>query len=208
SRPSNGRAKMNVLRQCWRFLNGALRGRFRQRISYKTALNDRLRLGIGARLGIAFAAVGALVLAANFIVEKGVLIERTTKITRTVPPPAAPPTPIVMMPPPSVAPVPAVVTPPRRTVTSDALLLTLDRCDEAVLERVAANTEQANAKYQRTIVNMNRAANAFMTTAASISGKSLAKVGAAFKIHQREGETFILTSDNRHDMMLNYVTLF
>ena len=92
---------MNVLRQCWRFLNGALRGAFRERVSYKTALNDRLRLGIGARLGIAFAAVGALVLAANFIVEKGVLIERTTKITRTVPPPAPPPTPIVMMPPPS-----------------------------------------------------------------------------------------------------------
>lgn len=199
---------MNVLRRCWRFLHGALRGAFRERVSYKTALNDRLRLGIGARLGIAFAAVGALVLAANFIVEKGVLIERTTKITRTVPPPAAPPTPIVTMPPPSVAPVPAVVTPARQTVTSDALLLKLDRFDEAVLERVAANTEQANAKYQRAIVDMNRAANAFMTTAASISGKSFAKVGAPFKIHQREGETLILTSDDRRDMMLKYVTLF
>jgi hypothetical protein len=167
------------VRRCWRFVRGAFRGALRERVRYKTALNDRLRLGIGARLGIAFAAVGALVLAANFIVEKGVLIERTTKITRTVPPPAAPPTPIVMMPPPSVAPVPTVVTRARQTVTSDALLLTLDRFDEAVLERVAANTEQANAKYQRAIVDMNRAANAFMTTAASISGKSLAKVGAA-----------------------------
>jgi diguanylate cyclase (GGDEF)-like protein len=199
---------MNVLRRCWRFLRGALRGPFRERISYKTALNDRFRLGIGARLGIAFAAVGALVLAANFIVEKGVLIERTTNITRTLPPPAAPPTPIVMMPPPSVAPVPAIVTPARRTVTSDAMLLTSDRFDEAVLERAAANTGQANAKYQWAIVDMNRAANAFMTTAASISGKSLAKVGAAFKIHQREGESLILMSDDRRDMMLKYVTLF
>jgi hypothetical protein len=80
-----------------------------------------------------------------------------------------------MMPPPSGAPVPAIVTPSRQTVTSDDLLLTLDRFDEAVLERVAANTEQANAKYQRAIVDMNRAANAFMTTAASISTNARAK---------------------------------
>ena len=59
---------MNVLRRCWRFLHAALRGAFRERVSYKTALNDRLRLGIGARLGVALAAVGALVLAANSIV--------------------------------------------------------------------------------------------------------------------------------------------
>jgi diguanylate cyclase (GGDEF)-like protein len=197
-----------VLRRCWRSLRGTLRGQWRAGDMYKTALNGRLRLGIGARLGIAFAAVGALVLAANFIVEKGVLIERTTNITRTLPPADGAPTPIVMMPAPSVAPTPAIVIPPRQTFTSGALLLTRDRFDEAVLERVAANSEPADAKYRLAAADMNRAANVFMTTAASISGKSFVRVGAAFKIHQREGDSLILMSDDRRDMILKYVTLF
>jgi hypothetical protein len=199
---------MNLVRRCWRLLHEAGGQVLRDYVSYKTALSDRLRLGIGARLGIAFAAVAALVLAANFIVEQGVLIERTTEITRTLPAPAAPAKATAIVPPPSVALVPPVVTPVHRMVTSDALLHALDRFDEAVLERVAANSESANAKYQRAIVDMNRAAIAFMTTAASISGKAFARVGATLKVHQRQGDTLVLTSDNRHEMMLKYATLF
>ena len=35
---------MNVLRRCWRFLHAALRGAFRERVSYKTALELHLPL--------------------------------------------------------------------------------------------------------------------------------------------------------------------
>ncbi len=59
------------------------------------------RLGITARLLIAFMGVAALVLAANLLVEQEVRVERTTEITRTLPPAVA-----IHAPPP--APLPAV----------------------------------------------------------------------------------------------------
>jgi diguanylate cyclase (GGDEF)-like protein len=181
----------------------------RECVRCNAAFSERLRLGIGARLGIAFAAVAALVLAANFIVEQGVLVERTTEIIHIVPPPAAAPAkPPAIVPPASVAPVPAVAAPLHRIVTSDALLLALDRFDEAVLHRVAANNESANAMYQRATVDADRAASAFMTKAASISGRAFVKVGVALKQHQRQGDTLIVTSDNRLEMILKYATLY
>jgi diguanylate cyclase (GGDEF)-like protein len=168
-------------------------------------------LGIGARLGIAFAAVGALVLAANFWVEKGALIERTTQITRTIPSPAPAPAPVVITPPPlpqppaAAAPLPATL---GRSVTSDALLQTLDRFDEAVRARVAADNEESNADYQRTLADMNRALIAFIGTAASISGKSFAKLGAAGKLHQHYAESVIASSAERHALASQYADLF
>jgi hypothetical protein len=97
-------------------------------------IGDRLRLGIASRLSLAFIGVGALVLAANFIVEQEVLIERTTEITRTVPAPvviAASPT-LAAAPLPQLEPELVPVPVEHRVVTSEALLLAIDRYGEAL----------------------------------------------------------------------------
>src|ERR1700722_9856750 len=72
----------------------------------------QMRLGIVARLSISFVGVAALIVAANIVVQKGMLVESTTRVTAlapvatpvevkpepvAAPPPVAPPLP----PPPS-----------------------------------------------------------------------------------------------------------
>jgi diguanylate cyclase (GGDEF)-like protein len=167
-------------------------------------------LGIGARLGIAFATFGALVLAVNFVVEKGVLIERTTEITRTVPSPApAAPADVITQPPlPATAASPPLPVSAGRSLSSDALLRTLDHFDAAVRARVAIDNELTEADYQQTMAEINRALNAFTSAAASISGKSYAKLSAAIQLHQRYAESLIAASDERHVLTSQYADLF
>src|ERR1700690_339795 len=87
-------------------------------------LSARLSFGIVARQLAAFICVGILVLAANFIVEKGVMIERTTEIVVPVPRASAPT--IGEPPPPSTAEQPLAPVPQRRIVTSEPLGAALD----------------------------------------------------------------------------------
>jgi len=184
-----------------------------QRIKTFTALRASLaqgfRLGIGARLAIALAAVGALVLALNFLIEKVVRVERTTQITQFVsapaPLPAAVPTALPAQP--WVA-ARDVQQPPRRTLTSDNLLLTLDHLDEAIRARVTSDTEPSSADYQRTMADMDAALNEFITSAAAITGKSYSKLTAAFKLHQSEATALISASDERHALSARYLALF
>jgi hypothetical protein len=150
------------------------------------SLAQGFRLGIGARLGIALAAVGALVLALNFLIEKVVRVERTTQITQFVSAPAPIPAAIPM----ALAAQPLLAArdvpePPRRTLTSDNLLLALDHLDEAVRARVTSDTEPSNADYQRTMGDMDAAISEFITTATAITGKSYSKLIAAFKLLPR-----------------------
>ena len=91
-------------------------------------MGEHCRPGIAAHLATAFVGVGALVLAANFIVEQGVLIEKTTQITRIEPAPVALPKPLDAdpgLPPP----------PLRLEVSTDALLSALDRFGSTVIRR-------------------------------------------------------------------------
>ena len=183
-----------ILRQGWG-------GSGDEHVGVEPVFDRRLQLGIAARLGIAFAAVGALVMAVNLIVENGVLVERTTLVTRVVPLPA-----VAARPP--LEPKAVSVAAPPRTVTSEAFLQALGRFDDTVLERVAGNTDRTETQYKRALQDLNRVALDFMATAASISGRSFSKLGAALKSHEHEGELLVLASDERHDMLVKYTTLF
>jgi diguanylate cyclase (GGDEF)-like protein len=178
-----------------------------------TTLRDALAkgfgLGVGARLAIALVAVAALVLALNFLIEKVVRIERTTHITQFVSAPAAVPLATPTVPTQLLAGASALLAePPRHTVTADHLLLTLDHFDEAVRARVATESESSSADYQRTMVDMNGALDEFITAAASIIGKSFAKLSAAFKLHQQQAAALISASDERHALSAKYAALF
>jgi diguanylate cyclase (GGDEF)-like protein len=164
------------------------------------------RLGIGARLAIALTAVGALVLALNFLIEKVVRIERTTQITQFVPAPAAMPAAVPLTAPAAAS--DALPEPPRRTVTSDRVLLTLVHFDEAVRARVAMDNAQSTADYQRAMDDMNAALSEFIVGAASITAKSYAKLTAAFKLHQDEAAALISASGERQALSAKYAALF
>jgi diguanylate cyclase (GGDEF)-like protein len=199
--------KMKAFRQGLRHLHETWDLARNSLIKHHASLGESLSLGIIPRLVMFFVGVGGLVLATNFVVEHGVLIERTTQITRTVPAPVPSPEPLAVVPAAIVEPTTVATPPEKRVVTSDALSLALNRFEGAVHERVTAQTEQTEAAFQRTTKDLDRAATNFFTTAVSISGKSLGKGSAALKVHQQLGESLTLAADSRREMRLKYNAL-
>src|SRR3984957_16081082 len=159
--------------------------------------------GITSRLMIAFIGIGALLLVANFIVEENVMVERTTQITRIAPAPA-PPTPQ-----PIIAPAPpAAVIPQRRVVTSESLVSVLDRFERAVQGRVATKTEQSEAEYQQSSSDLETAASAFATQAASISGKSFQKLSSGIDDYRTHAAEVAVMADHQQVVVAEYSALF
>jgi diguanylate cyclase (GGDEF)-like protein len=199
---------MRTVRQGWRHLHETWRLTLHGLMKHHATLNERFSLGIIPRLVIFFVGVGGLVLATNFVVEHGVLVERTTQITHMVPVPLVPsrePVPVV---PDAIVEPTRVATPPeRRAVTSEALSLARNRFEGAAHERITAKTEQTEATFQRSNEGLDRTATTFFTTAASISGKSLGKASAALKAHQQLSESLVLAADDRREMLLKCTTL-
>ncbi len=151
---------------------------------------------------IAFIGVGALLLAANFVVEESVMVEKTTEITRIAPAPAPP---IAQ---PVIAPTPAAVVAQRRVVTSEPLLSVLDRFERAAQSRIAAKTEQSEAEYQQSSSDLDTTARAFVTQAASISGKSFQKLSSGIDDYRTHAAEVALMADHQQTVVGEYSTLF
>jgi diguanylate cyclase (GGDEF)-like protein len=198
-------------------LQSALRAINRSRDGFAPALQSALRainrgrdrlaarpsFGITSRLMIAFIGVGALLLAANFIVEENVLVERTTQITRVAPAPAPPPS----IPQPVIEPPPAVIV-QRRVVTSEPLMSDLDRFERAAQGRVASKTEQSETEYQQSSSDLDTAARTFVTQATAISGKSFQKLSAGIDDYRTHAAQVLLMADHRQALIGEYSTLF
>jgi diguanylate cyclase (GGDEF)-like protein len=152
-----------------------------------------------------FAGAGGLVLATSFVVQHGELIERTTRITRTVPALAPAPAPVTVAPAAHLERIPIV--PEKRVVSSETLSLALNRFDDAVHERMTVKTAQTEATFERTTKALDRSATAFLKTAASISGKSLGRISAPLKVHQRQGTDLVVAGDERREMLVKYAAL-
>ena len=151
---------------------------------------------------IAFIGVGALLLAANFVVEESVMVEKTTEITRIAPAPAPP------ISQPVIAPAPAAVVAQRRVVTSEPLVSVLDRFERAVQGRIAAKTEQSEAEYQQSSSDLDTTARAFVTQAASISGKSYQKLSSGIDDYRTHAAEVALMADHQQVVVGEYSTLF
>jgi diguanylate cyclase (GGDEF)-like protein len=149
---------------------------------------------------IAFIGVGALLLAANFIVARNVLIERTTQITRIAPAPPFIPQPIIEAAPAAII--------QRRVVTSAPLVSALDRFGRAVQGRIATRTEQSEAEYQQSTSELDATARAFVTQAAAISGKSFQKLTSGIDDYRTHGAETVQMADHRQAVLTEYSTLF
>jgi diguanylate cyclase (GGDEF)-like protein len=191
---------MNALERILNLLLPVLRSLPRAINSCRTRLAGRLSFGITARLMIAFIGVGALLLAANFIVEQNVLIERTTQTIRIAPPVPSVPQPVIV-----VARAPVIQ---RRVVTSAPLIFTLDRFGRAVQGRIASKTEQSETEYQQSTSELDAAARAFIAQAAAISGKSFQKLSSGVDDYRTHGAEAVLMADHRQAVLSEYSTLF
>ena len=194
---------MNAIAQGWAQLRTTGQHVLEGVASFHERLDDRLQLGIVSRLVVAFVGIAALVGVTHVVVEKGVLVERTTQITRTIAP-TRPPVRAVA----TLAATPPLTPPPEgRVVTSDALVRALEHYQAAVHGRASVDSEQNDATYQQAAHEVERAGAAFLTDAASISGKSLGRLSAALKAHQRLGEALVHESDERRGLEFKYSVL-
>jgi diguanylate cyclase (GGDEF)-like protein len=175
--------------------------------SILAAARSRLSFGITARLVAAFAGVGVLVLAANFIVEQGVRIERTTEITRVAPPPVAAPKPVESLPQAITQPPPVVVR-ERRVVVSDSLMLALNRFGRSAQDRIRTKDAQTEAEYKQSGSDLEQSSRAFIVQATAVSGKPLPKLASSIKAYQGLGDELVALADSRHAMLGEYATLF
>jgi len=197
---------MNAVQTYRRSLIRSLSRSFQAINALRTVLSRRLIFGIAARQIAAFICVGILVLAANFAVEKGVLIERTTEIVRQAPPGVAPA--IVESSLPSVGEPPSAPIPQRRIVTSEALSLALDHFKRAAQERVGMNTVETEADYQRSASELEAASATFFSQAASISSKSFSSLASKTREYRTHGDDLVRLADTRRTLMVSYATLF
>jgi diguanylate cyclase (GGDEF)-like protein len=170
-------------------------------------LVGRFNFGIAARLITAFIGVGILVLVANLVVVKGVLIERTTQITRVAPPPISAP---VAEPKLEAAPQPVAVAPPppRRVVTSETLTPAIDRFGRALKDRVTTNSDETQVEYQASASQMEEASRTFVAQASAISGKNFTKISAGIKTYSTDADELVRLADDRHSKVRQYATLF
>jgi diguanylate cyclase (GGDEF)-like protein len=192
---------MNAAQRRWNLMLSTVRSSLRSLERRRRALAARLSFGIASRLVAAFVGVSALVLAANLIVEQGVSVEKTTQITRIEPPP------IVAAPAPVAIEAPAPVA-ERRVVTSDLLMVSLDRFGRAAQDRLAANTTQTDAEYQQSISDLDKASRAFIAQAASISGRTPQKLASSIAAYKEHGGQLVQMADNRQAVMSEYSALF
>ena len=191
---------MNLLRRLSGLVTDALEPRLQTVRGYGKTVGEHFRPGIAAHLATAFVGVGALVLAANFIVEQGVLIEKTTQITRIEPAPVALPKPLDAdpgLPPP----------PLRLEVSTDALLSALDRFGSTVIERAASETEQTEDDYRRALANMDHEFKDLVARSASIPGKPIARLTSSLKQCETLAAELVIAGDRGRDLVREHAKL-
>ncbi len=167
--------------------------------------SPRVRVGIRARLLTVVVSVAVLALAANFIVEQGVLIERTTRITTTVtqkPPAAHVDTRLGN----TAGTLPELSE--TRVVTSDLAHTAIAEYSRSVLERVAGKTTQTDADYHRASNDLEHNVADFVVRAGAIRGQSFAGVKQAAAQWRRLGDRMVALSDARDGTQADYTTLF
>src|SRR5580698_7879844 len=111
-----------------------------------SSLRARFRLGLASRLAISFILVAGSILAANLMVQRGVLVERSTRIA--VPEPV----PVVALTPATPVPVPVHVTLPAVPVVApdvlEGALSALARFDHVSQIRIKDASPAADAEYR------------------------------------------------------------
>lgn len=161
-----------------------------------------MRLGIGARLGIAFTAVAALAIAANLFTEHEIAVVNTTRIVPVevpVAPPLAAPAPAPARVPAPVA-APVVVTP-----DPDGLNAAIQQYLEAIRTRVVVRNEDSDNGLDNALSELRSESDAFAAhTHADVPAAQLQKLRERVEALQASGEELSADADARQDVLSEY----
>jgi diguanylate cyclase (GGDEF)-like protein len=170
---------------------------------YVAPSSSRFRLGIAARLSVAFAAVAILVAAANLIVEHGISIVRTTRVERVAEPQRIAPSIIVPAEPKAAAPTEPLVA--RKLVSPNALISAVSEFARAVSVRTERNDPETDAQLRSARTVLEREEAAYVREANRIADASaLANLSAAVKSYQGRGEEAVRLADSRRSVINDY----
>ena len=163
----------------------------------------RFRLGITARLSVAFAAVAILVAAANLIVEHGISTVRTTRVERVAESQRIAPSIIVPAEPKAAAPTEPLVA--RKLVSPNALISAVSGFERAVSVRTERNDPETDAQLRSARTVLEREEAAYVRESNRIADASaLTKLSAAVKSYKWRGEEVVRLADSRRSVISDY----
>lgn len=177
-----------------------------------STLSPRFRLGIAARLALSFLAVAVLAVVANLVAGQGTWVVENT---RTVAVPQAAPLPAAV----SIAPVPvrdetpaAPVEPAadrrEQSVTSDALLLAINRHEQAAQARAEADSEETGLRLSAAVDDLDRAAVEYASQVTAVTGVRPRRVVSDVRAYRDLAQALVQGADLQREANAEYVGHF
>ncbi|HEY6619250.1 MAG TPA: hypothetical protein VIY68_06885, partial [Steroidobacteraceae bacterium] len=165
------------------------------------AVSLNWRWGIGAHLGVAFAAVVALAVAANLLIEHEISVVRTTRIVRVEASPVVPMAASI-----GVRPQPAAasVAPQIETLSAKSLVASLEHFADAVRDRSVIHNDDSDRELGNAAQELQRETAAYV--AASVPGASVAreKLLPHFADLRAAGDELVRTADARRGVLKEF----
>ena len=156
-------------------------------------LSSGLRWGIGARLGLAFAAVAGLALAANLLTQHEIAVVNTTRIVPVAVPVAPPIAPVRQS-----APVPA----PAKPIDSEGIIAAIEQYEDAVRSQTLVHNEDSDNRFADATRALRDAMQAFATQApGTISPATLRILRERLDGYDSHGDELTHIADAHHDQI-------
>jgi diguanylate cyclase (GGDEF)-like protein len=163
----------------------------------RRSLRDRVRLGITARLSISFLGVAVLILAANLLVEQGILVERTTRVIEAAPPPPAPVVVVRAAPPPIEAPAPAPA-PSMSPLLLEETLAALAQFEQVSEMRMKGPSPSGDAEYKQAGTRLNDAVKRFVGNSDSpLPPATSGRIRTELRTYTAHADTLTQNADDR-----------
>jgi diguanylate cyclase (GGDEF)-like protein len=159
------------------------------------------RWGIGAHLGVAFAAVVALAVAANLLIEREISVVRTTRIVRVGQPP------ISMVAAPAglrTQSASASTAPPIEAASAKTLVASLERFVDAVRNRAVIHNDDGDSELAKAARELEGATQTYAKASASGSPESREKILAHLADLRSAGDDLVRAADVRRAVLQDF----
>jgi diguanylate cyclase (GGDEF)-like protein len=156
------------------------------------------RWGIGARLGIAFAGVAGLAVAANLLIEHRTSITHTTRVARIAVPPSAEAPRLAIAPPSQIG-----------MVSAKSLIAAIEHYEVAVRSRVESHHDDSDAELTSAIRELELEIRAyFLQPALGKSIQQIEKLQARLATYQSRGAELVRAADGRQKVLKEFWNCF
>jgi diguanylate cyclase (GGDEF)-like protein len=161
-----------------------------------------LRCGIGARLGIAFAAVASLAVVANLLIEHEILIMRTTRVFRIAAPTAAAAAN-------GVSRMPISSLPQRGEASPKSLVSAIEHYAAAIRNRVAVHDGNGDRDLTSTVQELDAESQAYLLPS-SVEGsrQHQEKLRQHLRVYRLDGAALVRAADSRQQLLKDFWECF